>query len=84
MLSDAHAVGRRQIELLAGLYVEGTVPRVDIAHGVRAALRRRVRIGLESGKQLHFEGPELGLGVSVTIEAIGEPGDNGEHADPAE
>src|SRR5690606_7535831 len=39
---DAHALRRRQVQVLAGLRIERLVPAVDVAHGLRAPATRRV------------------------------------------
>src|SRR5437899_424766 len=42
---DPHAFGRRKVELVAGLDVEGGIPGVHVAHGVGAELGRRMAVG---------------------------------------
>src|SRR4051794_7038964 len=44
-LPDLHPLARGQVELLAGLHVEGCVPSVHVARGVGAELVRRVAVG---------------------------------------
>src|SRR5579862_3680205 len=43
-LPDLHPVCRGEIEFFSRLDVERRVPRVDVPHGIRAELRRRVRV----------------------------------------
>src|SRR5438876_1681778 len=58
----ADAVRRRQVEGLAGLDVEGLVPVVEVAHGVRAVLVGRVAVAedlLAQGRLARLRPPRL-------------------------
>src|SRR5947209_17723696 len=54
ILPDANAIGRRKIELLPGLHVEGRVPRIQVAHDVRTLLGGRMRVGQQPLAQVRF------------------------------
>src|SRR5207248_5330010 len=62
MLPNADAVFRVEIHLLIGRHGEGGVPRIDVADGGGAILRRCVAVGgnaLAQGRLAHLAAPSL-------------------------